>query len=154
MAMWEIMACGLQWMNPPSPVGAYGCPHGCFPTPPNPSSCLLRTTSFASVLSAAPSFMSVLVGGGSVFEPLTPCAPPPPPLFLFCPRHPTHSADYNSNVFCRIPGHQLALIPPLIIPTTDYVLHLEHKPLQCGAGINKHTRDRPHLLFLPLLERS
>ena len=32
--------------------------------PINPSSCLRRTTSFTSVLTAAPSFLSVFVGGG------------------------------------------------------------------------------------------
>ena len=90
-----------------------------------------------------PDFSVRLGGGGLVFEPLAPRPPPPPPLFPFCLRHPTHSADYNSNVLCRIPGHRLALIPSLIIPTTDYVLHIEHQPLQCGAGINKHTQDRP-----------
>ena len=59
----------------------------------------------------------------------TPSSPPPLPLFPFCPRHPNHSADYNLNVLCRIPGHPLPLIPSLIIPTTEYVLHLEHEPL-------------------------
>ena len=78
-----------------------------------------------------------------VFEPLPPRAPLPPLLFPLFPRHPTPSADYNPNVLCRIPGHRLALIPSLIIPTTDYVLHLEHEPLSCGAGINKHTQDIP-----------
>ena len=64
---------------------------------------------------------------------------PPPSLFSFCPRHSTHSADYNSNILCRIPDHQLALIPSIIIPTTDYVLRLEHEKLRCGDGIHKHT---------------
>ena len=90
-----------------------------------------------------PEFSARIGGGGLAFEPYPPHAPPPPPLFPFYSRHPTHSAYYNSNVFCRIHGHQLALIPTLIIPTTYYVLHLENKPLRCGAGINKHTRDRP-----------
>ena len=111
---------------------------------PNPSFCLLRPTSFATVLSAAPSFMYVLVGGGGlVFEPFPPRAPPPLPWSPFIPRNPTHYADSNSNVLCRIPGHRLAIVPPLIIPTTDYTLHLEHEPLRCGAGIKKHTRDIP-----------
>ena len=66
-----------------------------------------------------------------------------PSYHPFCPRHPTHSAGYNFNVLCRIPGHRLALILSLIIPTTDYVLYLEHEPLRCGSGINKHTQDRP-----------
>ena len=113
-----------------------------FTHPPNPSFRLLPPTSFVTVPSAAPSFLSVLVGG-LVFEPLPPRAPPPSTLFPFCPRHPTHSADYNLNILCRIPGRGLTLIPPLIIPTTDYVLHLEHELIRCGAGINKHTRDRP-----------
>ena len=107
--MWAPMAdptfsCGCRWLT-----------SRMFPHPPNPSFRLHRPTSFATVLSAAPSFLSVLVGGGGV-GPLPPHALPPPPLFLFCPQHPTHSADYNSNVLCRIPGHRLALIPSLIIP--------------------------------------
>ena len=90
-----------------------------------------------------PEFSIRLGGGVLVFEPLPPCAPPPPPLLPLFPRHPTPSADYNLNVLCRIPGHRLALIPSLIITTTNYVLYLEHEPLRRGAGINKHIRDRP-----------
>ena len=63
-----------------------------------------------------------------------PRPPPPPPLLPFCPRHPTHSADYNTNILYRIISHQLALILSLITPTTDYVLHLEHEPLRCANG--------------------
>ena len=115
------------------------------PPYPNPSFRLHRSTSFATGLSTAPSFLPVLVGGGGglVFEPWTPRAPPTPPWSPFFPQNPTHSADSNSNVLCRIPGHQLALVPPLIIPTTDYVLHVQREPLRCGSGIKKHTRDRP-----------
>ena len=76
-----------------------------------------------------PEFSVRLGGGVLVFEPLPPRAPLPPLLFPLFPRHPTPSADYNPNVLCRIPSHQLALIPSLIITTTDYVLHLEHEPL-------------------------
>ena len=78
-----------------------------------------------------------------MFEPWPPCAPPNPSWSQFCLRNPTQSADSNSNVLCRIPGQQLALVPPLITPTTDYVLHLQYEPLRCGAGINRHTQDRP-----------
>ena len=74
-----------------------------------------------------------------------PHSTPPPPLFSFCPQHSTHSADSNSNILCRISGHRLALIPSLIMPTTDYVLRLEHEKLRCGDGMHKHTWDRPRL---------
>ena len=78
-----------------------------------------------------------------MFEPLPPRAPQTPLWSPFCPRNPTHSADSNSNVLCRIPSHRLMLVLPLIISTADYVLHLEYKPLLCGDGINKNTQDRP-----------
>ena len=39
----------------------------------------------------------------------------------------------TAKELCMIPGHRLALIPSLIIPTTYYVLHLEHEPLRCGG---------------------
>ena len=61
----------------------------------------------------------------------------------FCSQNPTHSTDSNLNVLCRIPGHRLALVLPLITPTKEYVLHLDNKPIRCEAGINKHTRERP-----------
>ena len=55
---------GAKWLAPPSPMGDGACPHRGFPIPLNPSFRLRQTTSFVSVLSASPSFLSVLVGGG------------------------------------------------------------------------------------------
>ena len=90
-----------------------------------------------------PEFFVCLGGGGWCLNhfPLAYCRPRR--YFSLCPRHPTHSLDYNSNVLFRIPGHRLALILSLIIPTTDYVIQLEHEPLRCGAGINKHIQVIP-----------
>ena len=113
--------CGRPMAGPNFSCGRLTAGRMEVPIPINPSSHLRRPISFPAVLTASPS------------------STPPPPLFLFCPRHPTHYADYHSDVLCRIPGHRLALIPSLIIPTTEYVLHLEHKPLRCEDGINKHT---------------
>ena len=106
---------------------------------PSTSTYLLPDCSFRR-----PKFSACLDGGGLVFEPWPPRAPPTPPWSPFCPQNPTHSTDSNSNVLCRIPGHRLTLVLPLILPTTDYVLYIEHEPLRCGAWINKHTQDRPH----------
>ena len=124
-------------------MGADGWPHGIPPISqsiiPSTPVYLLRDRSVHR-----PKFSARIGGGGGlVFEPWTPRAPPTPPWSPFFPQNPTHSADSNSNVLCRIPGHQLALVPPLIIPTTDYVLHVQREPLRCGSGIKKHTRDRP-----------
>ena len=130
---------GARWLAPASPVGAGGWPHG--GSHPQILSPLWAPDGWPQILLWAPlaGRTEVPIPINPSFRLLRPRPTPPPPLFSFCPRHPTHSEDYNSNILCRIPGHRLALIPSLIIPTTDYVLRLEHEKLRCGDGIHKHT---------------
>ena len=95
-----------------------------------------------------PQFSACIGGGGEgevlVFEPWLPRAPPTLPWSPFCLRNPTHSTDFNSNVLCRIPDHRLALVLPLIIPTTGYIFHL-HLPFsedrQVGTFENSCIKD-------------
>ena len=80
--LWALMArptfsCGSQWLTirmfplllwvpmdgPTFSCGRLWLTSRMFPHPPNASFCLHRPTSFATVLSADPSFLSVLVGG-------------------------------------------------------------------------------------------
>ena len=81
---------GPEWMAPPSPVGADGWPHRGLPIPLNPLSYLHQSTSFASVLSAAPSFLSVLVGGGWCLNHCPPSHIRLRSYFHLCRRHVHH----------------------------------------------------------------
>ena len=126
----SLILCGRQWLTSrmfPLPLWApIADLTDVFPSPQSIVSStptyLLRDWSVRY-----PEFSAPLGGGGLVFEPLPPRALPPSSLFPFCLRHPTHSADYNSNVLCRIPGHRHVLIPSIITPTIDSVLCLEHE---------------------------
>ena len=92
--------------------------------------------------------------GGMVLWPGPPHAPPTPPRFPFCPQNPNHSADSNPNFIFNIPGHQLALVPPLFIlrqehhHTADTNIRKgpQHKFLYRSAGGEISQNPRHHCL--------
>ena len=57
------------------------------------------------------SAVSIRPGEEELFWPVPLRTHPTPPWSPFCPQKPTHSADSNSVVLCRIPRHRLAIAP-------------------------------------------